>query len=967
MLVTTSFPNLVGGVSQQPSAQRLPNQCEVQENAVPLLVGGLIKRPPTNHILELKDSSAASIDLSGAFTHFVTRDSEEEFIVSLPGTTNTVYVNDLTGAAKTVYSDLGDSTYLQAGAGSTATITFSGLPTADQTIVITSTGGTATTYTAKTGETLADGEFVANGTVAATIASLQDCIEHTSGEGHNGAILVSSDGVDTLKLTQAVVGVSGDKPITNNLGANVSSSNFSGGADPDTSALKAITIADVTFLVNTNVKARMKEDVTQLSPHSRSQSATPYDGLIWVRSSSQGIAYKAVVRADSAESDTEISVVHTPAPDDLGGDGSTGDPNIYGFPPGSPSTTAIAAGLALGTAVTDCAVTASGLNGIANYTAESSGSVVFVTNTAEDFQLTVEDSLGQNGHKIIKGSVGKFADLPPIAKNGMIVLVKGDPESEVDDYYVKFEVNGDGGADFGEGLWIETIGPAIKYQWDYDTLPHIIIRQADGTFMVKRADGTTPSSNVPVGGNYASFKFIPREAGSDLTNPAPSFVDNTINDISFFKNRLAIMSGENCALSEAAELFNFFRTTTTQLLDIAPIDVGVGGTEINKIEKAIPFSDRLILFSERTQFALQGEAILSPMTASITQVTNWDVTTKVSPVSAGSSLFFPFNRGSFSGIREFYKTTETDINFDAVESTAQVPKYIPGIVEEMTVSTHEDLLAVLARSGGAATNEFYMYKYYKTEKGRVQSAWFKFILTGCEIINLHFIGQSLYLILKRGSKTFLEKMDLQTGLTDTGKAYTTHLDRRTSITAEESGFVLELPYDIESGDTMQVVSEDGEVMTIQSQTTNTITLYEEFAASDMFYVGIPYTMKYQLSKPVLKRQKPDGGYEIIAVGRHQIRYMTVVYSDTAYFSVRITPEVGGSDGTPIDYPYSGRFLSTGGFLGQVVSDSGDFRFPVFSQSDAVKIEILNDSPLPSNIQSIEFEANFVSRSQPRFA
>ena len=63
-LVTTSFPSLTGGVSQQPSSQRLLTQCETQENAVPLLVGGLIKRPPTNHVLELKTFAAASIDLS---------------------------------------------------------------------------------------------------------------------------------------------------------------------------------------------------------------------------------------------------------------------------------------------------------------------------------------------------------------------------------------------------------------------------------------------------------------------------------------------------------------------------------------------------------------------------------------------------------------------------------------------------------------------------------------------------------------------------------------------------------------------------------------------------------------------------------------------------------------------------------------------------------------------------------------
>ena len=522
-LVTTSVPNLTGGVSQQPAAQRLPNQCEAQENALPLLVGGLIKRPPSVHLSELKTFADASIDLSGAFTHFVTRDPTEEFLISMTGVGNTVHINDIDGTPKQVFADLGASTYL-------------------------------TTSTPQ-------------------------------------------------------------------------------------SSFRAITIADVTFLVNTDVAAQMKTDAADLSPFSRAQSAAPYEGLIWIRSTQQGISYTVRVKGDGEDEDFISTVFHTPAAQDIGGDGSSGDPNIYGYPPGSPSTTDIASGLAVGTVegeavgLTDCTVGASfisiyhdqigsnpaslptactvevtdttivftitggadagsspytltladvgndtldelaaainaldqgivasvpngggsvsstvlpvtaaqdcfgidkikffvrpgGLNGYSDYSSSSSGSVVFVQNTDEDFQLTVEDSLGQNGHKVIKGSVQDFSDLPPIAKNGMIVEVKGDPESEVDDYFIKFETNGD--EDFGEGIWIETVGPGIVYQWDYDTLPHILIRQADGTFMIKRADGVTPGSGIPAGADYSAFKFTPREVGSDLTNPKPSFVSRSL-------------------------------------------------------------------------------------------------------------------------------------------------------------------------------------------------------------------------------------------------------------------------------------------------------------------------------------------------------------------------------------------------------------------------------------------------------
>ena len=816
-LITNNIPNLSGGVSQQPDAQRLPNQCEAQENALPLLVGGLVKRPPSNHIDEIKTSAGASLDLSGAFTHAVVRDDAEQFFISVKG---------------------------------------------DDTVHITSVDGTPQTV-------------------------------------HN----------------------------------NVAASGYLTSSNPQTD-YKAVTIADVTFLLNTSKIAAMS---SSNSPASYGTDGT----LIWIRGTGPEVEFKILVNS------TVVAAFAAPSNDAI-----------------PPSTTDIATHLA---------------DDLDTYNNEfyeaSQGSVVYM----EDHRtITCEDSLGQAASRVITDEVNSFSDLPPIARHGMIVKVAGDPESEVDDYYVIFEANGDSpsAGTFGNGLWVETVAPALKHEYDASVMPHIIVRQADDSFVIKKADGVAPTTGNFTGTgavDWTKYKFTNRESGDDLTNPLPSFIDKKITDIAFYKNRLVFTSGENCILSEAGFLFNFFRTTSTILLDTAVIDVGVGGTEINKLEAAVPFSDRLILFSQRAQFALQGEAVLSPLTASITPVTNFDILPGVDPVRAGSNLFFAFNRGGFSGVREYFKTNETDINFDAVEVTSQVPKYIAGEIRKLTVSTMEDTLVALARTktGSAynATNEVYLYKYFTTERGRLQSAWFKFTFNNCEVIDVEFIDQSLFMIIKRGSKTFIERMDLQTGLVDDGATYTTHLDRRAKITGNGAGSpaggtTITLPYNIESGDVVQVCDSTGEVRTIASQTTNTVTLTEEFSASEVFYIGVPYTMRYELTTPVLKRPKDGGGYEMVSVGRHQLRYMTVVYDETAFFKVRYSTKVGGGQFTdPVEYPFSGRFLSSGGFLGSVPSETGKFRFPMFAESDSVKIEILNDSPLPSNIQSVEFEAYYTSRSQ----
>lgn len=47
-LISTSIPNLINGVSQQPPSIRLVTQAEKQENGLSSVVDGLTKRPPQN-------------------------------------------------------------------------------------------------------------------------------------------------------------------------------------------------------------------------------------------------------------------------------------------------------------------------------------------------------------------------------------------------------------------------------------------------------------------------------------------------------------------------------------------------------------------------------------------------------------------------------------------------------------------------------------------------------------------------------------------------------------------------------------------------------------------------------------------------------------------------------------------------------------------------------------------------------
>lgn len=94
-LISTSIPNLLNGVSQQPDTIRLPNQAEIQENGLSDVVYGLGKRPPTIHVAKLNSDT-----FENSKVHFINRDSTERYTVLINNGSIKVY--DLNGVQKTV-------------------------------------------------------------------------------------------------------------------------------------------------------------------------------------------------------------------------------------------------------------------------------------------------------------------------------------------------------------------------------------------------------------------------------------------------------------------------------------------------------------------------------------------------------------------------------------------------------------------------------------------------------------------------------------------------------------------------------------------------------------------------------------------------------------------------------------------------------------------------------------------------
>ena len=137
----------------------------------------------------------------------------------VPTVDETIIITDTAGTSKTYTAKLVETLAsneftIGGGAGATATVKMSGVPAADQTITIISTDGTSKTYRAGADSSEASGIFDRTGTVAEAAESLRVCMLHAN--GHNGKITATRS-IGDLVFTQVLAGTGGNTTITSDL------------------------------------------------------------------------------------------------------------------------------------------------------------------------------------------------------------------------------------------------------------------------------------------------------------------------------------------------------------------------------------------------------------------------------------------------------------------------------------------------------------------------------------------------------------------------------------------------------------------------------------------------------------------------------------------------------------------------------------------------------------------------------
>ena len=366
------------------------------------------------------------------------------------------------------------------------------------------------------------------------------------------------------------------------------------------------------------------------------------------------------------------------------------------------------------------------------YTITGDGSVITIARTdGEPFTLTATDSINNDAIKVVMGAIQRFEDLPPRAPDGYAVKVTQSSRVDEDDYYVTFRADDPSNTE-SVGVWVETLGDEIHYALDASTMPHFLIREADGSFTFRPGD------------------WDEREAGDEKSVPNPSFVGRTINWMYFFQNRIGFLTGSSKIEGRTSDYFNFWRKSARTRLDTDPVDLAATTSEALKLHYAYPFDQKLVIFADDTQLICTGGATYTPATAAMEVASQYEMDPRTAPVVVGKSLFFTVRQGRYSSVMEMQGAEGNTDKLYAVEVTEHVPHYLPQGRYKMIASAKANMLLMIDPSG----DQMWVYNWLWADRARVISSWHHFrFAEGAPVWTGMFSANRLQLLTVKGDDT----------------------------------------------------------------------------------------------------------------------------------------------------------------------------------------------------------------------
>ena len=943
--ITQTIPQYSLGMSEQPDQLKFPGQVTEVTNAIPDLTKGLFKRPGAKRI---GTDKLTNVQSGGSWFHYFRDESEGSYIgqVAADGQVRvwscktgaqmtTSYTHNSVNHQTTVTNYLATSTPENLQFLTINDTTF--VNNRDTTNANTLVGSTGTTDSApdahygfiellrtengrQYGVNINNGTTVTTLTRATKIKITGHSLDESDGSGHCPGIGTevyavtakssygASENIQDVKNSSGVVQTSGKNNLTfrvTALGQQGVSPNYSASQNGPGGNNYRCSYNVESVLLHGGEGWAVGDVIRVLPEHASAADS----------SDSQAYIDVTVTEIETTQVNATIS--------------SNGDGLIRPAPTPFDTDTAVTADTIIGGIIADLP---SGVTG------KHIGTGIYLSSSNPFSVEVVEEDL----MRCFQTSVNDVQNLPNQCKHGYIVKIANSRMSDEDDYYLRFD--GANNRD-GNGSWSECAKGGIAKT--LTNMPLVIQRTAATTFTVR------------------PFDYAERRVGDDATNPMPSFVGARINKVLFFRNRLALLSGENVITSRPGTLGapDFFNETALTVSASDPVDISAASMFPSELFDGIETNTGLVVFSTNQQFLLASDdTVFNPDTAKLRSISTFNYNEDIPPISLGTTIAYVDNSGKFSRFNEM-----ANIQREGEPSIVEVSKVVPTLLPkdiDLLTNSRENSIILLGKTG---SDDVFGYKYFQVSEQRQQAAWFKWKLNNPLIY--HFIINDEYFFLD--SDYYLQSIKLVQTETDPSIVqdnvdFLLHVDNHTTVSGGSFNSATNTTTFSNVGWLNTVTTPNHDLVVIDTNTNSVrVGRYAKPTVSGTSFtipgnwsgvtLTIGYIYPYEVKFPTFYATQQQGQSSRADVNSSLVLHRIKFHFGKIGLYETTLERVGKTDYTEIyestqldeykvsDAPYLEEFIKT---------------VPVYEKNTNVDVILRSSHPAPATLRAISWEGDF---------
>ena len=940
--ITQTIPRYSLGMSEQPDHLKFPGQVVESTNAIPDITRGLFKRPGAKRI---GTDALSSVQSGGSWFHYFRDETEGSYIgqVAADGQVRVWRCSD--GQLMTTAYGTGGQTAIQNYLATSTPENLQFLTINDTTFVTNRDTTNANTLVGTTGTTDAtpDAHFgfiellrtengrqygvnINNGSTVTTLTRATkikitgNSYDEGDGSGHCPGI-----GTEVFAVTaKSSYGASENITHVKNSGGTTLTS----GKDNLTFRITALGQQGV----SPNYSASNSGPGGQNYRCSYNiEAVLLHGGEGWAVGDVVRVIPEAASNADSSDSQAfvDVTVTEIESTQVNATISSNGDGLIRPAPTPFDADTAVTTDTIIGGIIDDLP---SGITG------KHIGTGIYLSSTNPFSVEVVEEDL----MRCFQTSVNDVQNLPNQCKNGYIVKIANSRMSDEDDYYLRFD--GENDRD-GVGSWSECAKAGIAKT--LTNMPLVIQRTAATTFTVKQ------------------FTYADRSVGDDTTNPMPSFVGGRINKVLFFRNRLALLSGENVITSRPGTLGtpDFFNETALTVSAADPIDISAASMFPSELFDGIEINTGLLVFSTNQQFLLASDdTVLNPDTAKLRSISTFNYNETISPISLGTTVAYVDNSGKFSRFNEM-----ANVSREGEPSVVEVSKVVPTLLPkdiDLLTNSRENSIVLLGKTD---SDTVFGYKYFQVSEKRQQAAWFKWKFNNPLIY--HFIINDEYFFLD--TDYYLQSIKLVQAETDPSIVqdnvdFLLHVDNHTTVSGGSFNSTTNTTTFSGVGWLNTVTTPNHDLVVIDTNTNSArvgryakptvngtnFTLPGNWSSATL---TIGYIYPYEVKFPKFYPTKQSGQTTVADVNSSLVLHRIKLHFGKIGLYETTLERVGKNDYTEVyesteldeydasDAPYLEEFIKT---------------VPVYEKNINVDVTLRSSHPAPATLRALSWEGDY---------